>query len=125
MRFAHSQRGLSVFGWLVTLVVGLFLVSVMLKLIPHYLDHKSLEKIITSMEEDGVQDMKTVDDFRAHVERGLVVNNIRELDLQDVLKVTLEDKSFVVQLKYEKRESLIANLDLVAKFDNEFRVRMP
>jgi len=28
-------------------------------------------------------------------------------------------------LKYEKREPLIENIDLVVRFDKEFRVRMP
>ena len=37
----------------------------------------------------------------------------------------LENNEFRAHLKYEKREPLIQNLDLVARFDKEFRVRMP
>ena len=38
---------------------------------------------------------------------------------------TIENNEFQVHLKYEKREPLIENLDLVVNFDKEFRVRMP
>ncbi|WP_368855384.1 MULTISPECIES: DUF4845 domain-containing protein [Enterobacteriaceae] len=37
----------------------------------------------------------------------------------------LEDNQFRAHLKYEKREPLISNIDLVVHFDKEFRVRMP
>ncbi|MBX9914183.1 MAG: DUF4845 domain-containing protein, partial [Pseudomonadaceae bacterium] len=36
-----------------------------------------------------------------------------------------EENEFRAHLKYETREALIENLDLVARFDKEFRVRMP
>jgi antitoxin component of MazEF toxin-antitoxin module len=53
------------------------------------------------------------------------VNNIRDLNMRDALQVKVENNEFLVHLKYEKREPLIENLDLVVNFDKEFRVRMP
>jgi hypothetical protein len=53
------------------------------------------------------------------------VNAIRDLNLQEALKIKIESNEFRVHLKYEKREPLIQNIDLVVRFDKEFRVRMP
>ncbi|MNL88124.1 hypothetical protein D3C87_2176550 [compost metagenome] len=53
------------------------------------------------------------------------VNSIRDLDLREALKVKIENNEFRAHLKYEKREPLIENLDLVVRFDKEYRVRMP
>jgi hypothetical protein len=125
MTFARSQQGLSILGWLVVLAVVAFFASTAFKMIPHYLDYMSLEKIITSVETDAAQDVRTVGDFYGHVSKGMQVNNIRDLDMRDAIKVKVESNEFLVQLKYEKREPLIENLDLVATFDKEFRVRMP
>jgi hypothetical protein len=47
------------------------------------------------------------------------------LSLKDALKVKQENNEFRAHLKYEKREPLIQNIDLVVRFDKEFRVRMP
>ncbi|EJO92993.1 DUF4845 domain-containing protein [Ectopseudomonas hydrolytica] len=125
MNFARSQQGLSILGWLVVLAVVAFFASTAFKVMPHYLDYMSLEKIITSVETDKAADVRTINDFYLHVSKGMQVNNIRDLNMRDILEVKVENNEFRVHLKYEKREPLIENLDLVVNFDKEFRVRMP
>lgn len=125
MTFARSQQGLSILGWLMVLAVVAFFASTAFKVMPHYLDYMSLEKIITSVETDKALEVRTVGDFYNHVSKGMQVNNIRDLDMRDILKVKVENNEFQAHLKYEKREPLIENLDLVVTFDKEFRVRMP
>ncbi|MGQ7958451.1 DUF4845 domain-containing protein [Pseudomonas sp. SP16.1] len=125
MTFARSQQGLSILGWLMVLAVVAFFASTAFKVIPHYLDYMSLEKIITSVETDKALEVRTVGEFYSHVEKGMQVNSIRDLKMRDILKVKVENNEFLAHLKYEKREPLIENLDLVVTFDKEFRVRMP
>ncbi|WP_341780992.1 DUF4845 domain-containing protein [Ectopseudomonas mendocina] len=125
MTFARSQQGLSILGWLVVLAVVAFFASTAFKVLPHYLDYMSMEKIITSAETDSVAEIRTVGAFYTHVAKGMEVNNIRDLNVRDALEVKVENNEFRVHLKYEKREPLIENLDLVVNFDKEFRVRMP
>lgn len=102
-----------------------FIASAAFKMLPHYLDYMSMEKIITSVETDQAAEIKSVGEFYSHVSKGMQVNSIRDLSLQEVLKVKLENNEFRAHLKYEVREPLIQNLDLVARFDKEYRVRMP
>ncbi|MCU1715930.1 DUF4845 domain-containing protein [Pseudomonas sp. 5P_3.1_Bac2] len=125
MKSAHSQKGMSLLGWLVVLCVVAFLASATFKVLPHYFDYMSMVKVINSVETDKSSEVRTVADFYSHVSRGMEVNNIRDLDLQKALKVSLENNQFHALLKYEKREVLIKNLDLVVRFDKEFNVRMP
>lgn len=123
MKFAHSQKGLSLMGWLAVLAVVAFLASTAFKMLPHYMDYMSLEKMITEVDSDPSLQISTVRDFYTHMEKGMQVNSIRELNLQEAVQVKLENNNFIVHLKYEKREPLIQNLDLVANFDKEFRIR--
>ncbi|AEB57561.1 Uncharacterised protein [Ectopseudomonas mendocina] len=125
MKFARSQQGLSILGWLVVLAVVAFFASTAFKVLPHYMDYMSMEKIITSVETDKAADVRTINEFYNHVSKGMQVNNIRDLNMRDALQVKVENNEFQVHLKYEKREPLIENLDLVVNFDKEFRVRMP
>ena len=125
MSFPRSQKGLSVLSWLMVLAVVAFFASSAFKMLPHYFDYMSMEKIITSVEQEHAGDIRSVADFYGHVMKGMQVNNIRDLNLDDVLKVNLENNEFHAHLKYEKREPLIENLDLVVNFDKEFRVPMP
>jgi hypothetical protein len=125
MTFARSQKGLSVLSWLAVLAVVAFFASTAFKMLPHYFDYMSFEKVITSVGTEKGLEIRTVGDFYGHVSRGMEVNSIRDLNLREVLKVKVENNQFVAHLKYEKREPLIQNLDLVARFDKEYRVRMP
>lgn len=124
MKFARSQKGLSMLSWLVVLCIVGFLASVFLKVFPHYMDFYSLQKIVTSAETESAYQLRSPNDFYAHVNRGIEVNNL-EFDLKDMMDVRMENNEFLVHLKYEQRESLIENLDLVVHFDREYRVRAP
>ena len=125
MKSAHSQKGISILGWLMMLTVVAFFASAAFKVLPHYFDNMALEKMITSVETDKALDVRTVGDFYSHISKGMQVNSIRDLDMQKAIKVKVENNEFRVHMKYEKREPLIQNIDLVVRFDKEFRVRMP
>lgn len=125
MTYARSQKGMSLLSWLVVLAVVAFLASTAFKVVPHYLDYYSIEKAITSVETDKAADVRTIPEFYSYVDKALLLNNIRDLKLEDALEVKQEGNDFRAHLKYEKREPLIENLDLVVHFDKEFRVRMP
>ena len=125
MKFAQSQKGMSVLGWLMVLALVAFFASAAFKLLPHYFDYMSLEKMIMAVETDKASQVNTVGDFYSHISKGMQVNSIRDLDMEEALNVKIENNEFRVHLKYEKREPLIKNIDLVVHFDKEFRVRMP
>lgn len=123
MKLARSQKGMSMLGWMVVLALVAFFASTAFKMFPHYMDFWALEKAIISVETERASEVRTVRDFYAHVEKAMQVNGIRDIKLDDVLEVKLEGNEFLAHLKYEKREPLIENLDLVANFDKEFRIR--
>ncbi|GGJ82223.1 DUF4845 domain-containing protein [Pseudomonas matsuisoli] len=125
MKCTKSENGLSLLGWLMALAIVAFLASTAFKMVPHYMDYMALEKIITSVQTDRVANVTTVADFYSHVSKGMQVNGIRDLNVKDILNVKVENQTFIAQLHYEKREPMIQNLDLVARFDKEFRVPIP
>lgn len=125
MKSVHSQKGMSLLSWLIVLGLVAFFASAAFKVLPHYFDNMALEKLITSVETDKAANIRSINEFYGHVSKGMQVNSIRDLNLQDALKVKMENNEFRAHLKYEKREPLIENIDLVVRFDKEFRVRMP
>ena len=125
MKFAHSQKGMSVLGWMTMLALVAFLASAVFKMVPHYLDYNALQKAIMSVETDKVAAISSVLEFYDHISKSMMVNSVRGLDLKEILTVEIDGNEFRAHLKYETREALIENLDLVARFDKEFRVRMP
>jgi hypothetical protein len=125
MKFASSQKGMSVLGWMTMLALVAFLASAVFKMVPHYMDYSALQKAIMSVETDKAAQISTVPEFYSHISKSMTINGVRDLKLDEILTVVIEENEFRAHLKYETREALIENLDLVARFDKEFRVRMP
>ena len=123
MKFARLQNGMSLTSWLVVLAVVGFLASAAIKLIPHYMDNSAIDNIITQVETDHTLNIRTLADLRTHIYKGLEVNTIT-LDKDDIV-TQIDGNTFVIKVKYDKREPLIKNIDLVVNFDKEYRVRMP
>lgn len=125
MNAASSQKGISLLGGLVLLAILGFVASTAFKVLPHYFDYWTMKKIIESAATDKAEKIDTVGDFYNHVDAGMGINNIRDLQARNIMKVTLDDDVFAAHLQYEQREPLIGNVDLVVKFDHEFSVRKP
>ena len=125
MHAAPSQQGMSLPSVVLMLAVVVFLASAAFKMVPHYVDYMSLDKIITSVEAERSAQVSSVRDFYDYVRKGQAVNRIDNLDLEKAIAVRIEGEHLLVRLNYEKREPLISNLDLVANFDKEYRLRMP
>lgn len=123
MNSKNSQKGLSLLGWMLALVVVAFLASVAFKIIPHYLDNNSLESVITSVETDPSLKIRTVGEFYSHLSKGLQINAI-DLDIKEAIEIKQDRNSFVVNVNYERREPMIKNIDLVLNFNQEYRVRI-
>lgn len=125
MQNIRAQQGMSFFSWLLILVLVAFFASAAFKLIPHYMDNKALENAIMAVERDQAAGtmIQSVGDFYSHISKSMQVNSIRDLKLDDIMTVTKSNNDFLVHLKYEQREPLIKNIDLVVTFDKEYRVR--
>lgn len=125
MGFAGSQKGWSFTGVLLAIALGMFALSVAFKLVPHYLDNRGMKKIINAVDSSPALEISTVSDFYSYVGKSMQVNSIRDVDLNKALSVTVENNRFLAHLKYEKREPLIRNIDLVVMFDDTFSVGKP
>ena len=53
LRLPVRQRGLSSFGWLLTIMVLGSVITVGLKLIPPYIDHHTMSGVLDSMAEES------------------------------------------------------------------------
>lgn len=123
MTAVRSQKGLSFVGWLLTLAIIAFALSLGLKVVPHYTDYWSVKKSIESAMAD--KSIASVEELFARVRKDMQVNSIREVDLDKALTVRESAEGFKGHLQYEQRDPLIGNLDIVVKFNHEFNVGKP
>ena len=119
-----SQKGMSFFGWLAVIALVVFAATVAMKLTPIYLDHFALRKIVTSVNDDPSLKIGSLRDLRAHINKGMQINSIRDIKAEDAITVTASGTDvYTVEIKYEVRSPLLNNVDLLIHFDETHIVR--
>src|SRR5690606_18901984 len=120
----HSQKGMSFFGWLAVIALVVFGAVIAMKLTPIYLDHMALRKIVTSVNEDPELKIGSLRDLRAHINKGMQINSIRDIKADEAIEVTASGAdTYTVVIKYEVRSPLLNTVDLLVHFDETHIVR--
>lgn len=115
----NRETGLSMFGFLMLLIVLAVALNFGLTLGPHFMDNQSINKVVESVS-PSVWKGASKKKMHAAVNKGLKVNNIRGLKSEDIVKIDKKKGSTNVTVDYEVRENMIANMDVVLVFNKEF-----
>ncbi len=112
------QSGLSLLAWLfIVLAVGT-IAMVTVRLAPHYIDFQTLVTIVEGLPAN-VHTMSKAD-IRDTMLKRMKINNIRDLNVRDILEIDRKRDGTTLVIHYERREPLVYNVDLVLKFDRRF-----
>ena len=118
----HRQRG-SIGGVLVILLVVAAVVSVGSRVIPLYLDHNTMGTIMEKMSLENGLALQSEGNIRDTMRKRLKMNNIRDFDLKEHLKIDRSKVGTELVLDYEVRIELVSNLSLIAAFNKKVSLR--
>lgn len=113
---ARYQRGISKFGLLMLALFITAFFTVGLKVGPMYLQHSLLTGLAEDLVNSGQANDMTQSEFRERILQSLRLNNITDFD-QSAIRVTKSNGRSIVRIAYESRANIVANLDIVAVFD--------
>lgn len=116
----RRQKGVGAAGWVVIVSLVLGLLTIGVRLVPHYLDHSTISDLIEAALEDPRIDRMTQRDFERKLLQNMKLNNIREFDLTDRLVFERSSGVIDVDFSYEVREPMFANIDVVMTFSDQF-----
>ncbi len=117
-RWSH-QRGASMVGWLVGAVALVSIITLLLRLGPHYLDFRTLQAVMDGLPADQVHEM----DFRSVrelLQKRFLINNIRSKKVRDIVSFERTKKDTQVNISYEVREHIVFNIDAVLTFSESY-----
>ena len=113
--YRNRQRGWTLIGGLMVLIILAFVVIIGFRVSPIYLDYFTVKSTLEALKGDpGVSQMSKLD-IQKNVQRRFDVGYVDVVKGTDV-KIKQDKKGKIVQLDYEDRRPLIANLEVVAKF---------
>ncbi|MDC0069342.1 DUF4845 domain-containing protein [Gammaproteobacteria bacterium] len=118
----HQQRG-SIGSVLVILLLVASAFSVGSRVIPLYLDHNTMGNVMEKMSMENGLALQNEASIRETMRKRLKMNNIRDFDLKEHLKIDRSKVGTELILDYEVRVDLVSNLSLIAAFNKQVPLR--
>ena len=114
----RKQGGMTMLGFLITLSVVILFLFCGMKIVPMYIEYYSVKKALASIANERSASATSKDAIRALFARHLKIDYVKIIK-PDMLKIEATDSGFNLTVDYERREELIANLDVVGRFHAE------
>jgi hypothetical protein len=111
----RSQRGASMAGILVGLVVLGFLATIAIKLGPHYLTFMTVRSVMDEVQEDPASAGASPKSVLDTVDKKLYINGVTTVSRND-FKYSRQKGGNELTVDYEVREPLMANFDALLTF---------
>ena len=116
----HKQNGLSLVGFILVLALALFVSFLGMKIVPIYMEYYSVVSAMNGIASEKGSAKLSPYDIRLKFLTRLNVSYSTNVKNNHV-KLTRGD-GVQLRVAYEVRESIIGNLDVVAKFDKSVRL---
>jgi len=121
MRTIKSQRGITLLGFLIILMLAAFFAYLGMRLVPVYLEDYSVKKCLQELTEEPGIGQKTPEQIKDALFRKFYISYVTTPKAKD-LKVVREGNSYTAQMKYEARGPLFYNLEYIASFDHTVKL---
>ncbi len=118
----RRQEGMSIVGFIIVLAMVIFIAFIGMRIWPIYYEYFSVVNAMNSVSEEPGSASWSLYDMRARVHANLFVSGTEGTVKDDNIK-KVRKNGVHLHVSYERRELLIGNLDVVAKFDR--MVRLP
>ncbi len=112
----RKQSGMTMIGFLITMAVIILFIYCGMKIIPMYTEFYSVKQALAGMANEPDLASAPKDKIRVLFKRRLDMSYANTVLKMDPLKIEATDNGYMLSVDYERREELIANLDVVGKF---------
>ncbi|WP_290538015.1 DUF4845 domain-containing protein [Alcanivorax sp.] len=114
-----QQRGISLIGWAVMLLVAVVLGTAALRMVPAYMEYNTVSSSIKSLLQDSKTALMSPREVREALNKRFTINQVNVISAYD-LGVTKEGGVLTVSTDYEVREPMFYNVSIVMTFKDEF-----
>jgi hypothetical protein len=114
-RMRNRQGGVSIVGIMVIVGLFAFFLTVVMRLLPSFMDSRELKSSLESVTSSSNSSMSLVD-VKRKLNSHFMTNRIEVIDLKDV-KIYRDKGKIVIDANYETRTELFEGVDAVLMFD--------
>jgi hypothetical protein len=112
----RRQRGISVIGGLLVMIVVCFVALMVIRIVPIYISYFTVKSTLDGLLRDPASRQMSVPELYSTLQKRFAIGYVSVVDAKQV-KIRQQGRERILSLTYEDRRPLIANLDIVANFD--------
>ena len=121
MKTARHQKGMTGIGWLLTIAVIVFVMVIVIKLMPIYIDQFNVASVVSSLKnEPGINNMTSGEVTQIILKR-LDINMVNNIKADDIY-ISQESNQRIIEVDYQVQKKLFANIDILISFNNRVEV---
>jgi hypothetical protein len=117
MKLPTKQTGMTAISMLLLLIIAGFFALLVMKMGPIYLENYKVKTVLSALESESMIGKKSISEVRQLIDRRLYINEVRRLTSKDI-KVKKADGKLRVEIVYEVREHIAANVDAIMSFED-------
>lgn len=119
----NKQKGMTLVGMLMTMVVVVLSAIVVIRVVPVYLQYYAVIQSIKSLNTTSVSSLSgdpvgDISVLRNSLSKRLDINGVSDLKENQLEIIPVADNRFKVKLKYQVIRPLVFNISLMFDFDN-------
>ncbi|MFP1683418.1 DUF4845 domain-containing protein [Alloalcanivorax sp. C16-1] len=113
------QRGLSLLGWVVVLIVLAVFGTAAFRMVPAYMEYNTIRSTINSVLDDNKTAMMSEHEVRGALSKRFTINQVDVIGVND-LAISKNGGDVTVGVDYEVRRPLFYNVSVVMHFEDTF-----
>jgi hypothetical protein len=115
-----TQQGASVISILASVALLIIVATLLMRLGPHYIDWRTMQSIVDDLPVGQVHSMSK-EEIRTTLKKRFRVNSLRDFDLREIITIDRAKAGTVLKIDYEVREFIVANVDVVLTFSEQYQ----
>lgn len=119
---ARRQKGITLMGFLMVLVVAGAAALIVMKLFPMYTEFYNVKGAMAEFAASPGSGNKPLPQIQSEMERRFDIAYVSTLNGKDV-KVARQGRTMVMTVDYEVRKGMIGNLDVVGRFSHSVELQ--
>jgi len=118
----NKQQGMTAIGFVIMAIIVALIGFAGLKLTPVYLEHMKIVTTLNDVKEALDGQNPSIQEIRSSINKRLVIEMVNQVKSGD-FKIKKTEAGYDVRIQYENRTQYVANLYLVAVFNNAVEIR--
>jgi hypothetical protein len=118
----HSQRGITLIGWVVLLIPTAIIIFAGIRLVPIYMNYMAVSKALAQLASENKGESSTADGLRNSLDKHFQVGYIEHPNVKEI-DIHREGGHWVAIADYEEVAPLFGDISLLAQFHKQVEIQ--